>query len=105
MHKVIRKSEAKERRVGETKSVFDYITKEISPAVSFVVVKNAGNWGEVVSKYDRVYFVLEGSLTLKFQDEEVVLESWDSCFVDKDEKFNFSGDCQVIIVDSPAHGS
>jgi mannose-6-phosphate isomerase-like protein (cupin superfamily) len=105
MYKVIRKSEAKERSVGETKSVFDYVTKEISPAISFVIVKNVGDWGETISKYNRIYFVLEGTLKLKFQDKEVTLEPWDSCFVDKDTKFNFAGDCHVIVVDSPAHGS
>ena len=106
MYKIIRKLEAKERSVGATKSVFDYVTKEISPLISFVIVKNSGDWGEVISKYSRVYFVLKGTLKLKFADsEEVSLGPWDSCFVDKGEKFNFAGDCQVITVDSPAHGS
>jgi mannose-6-phosphate isomerase-like protein (cupin superfamily) len=105
MHKIVRKSEAKERSVGETKSVLDYVTKEVSPSVSFVIVKNVGNWGETVSKYNRIYFVLEGTLTLKFRNEEVTLEPWDGCFVGKDEKYNFAGDCQIIVVDSPAHGS
>jgi ethanolamine utilization protein EutQ (cupin superfamily) len=106
MHKVIKKSEVNERKVGETKSVLDYVTKEISPAVSFVVVKNAGDWGEVIAKYNRVYFVLEGDLQLKFPDsKEIVLEPGDACFVEKGEKFNFAGSCEVVTVDSPAHGS
>ena len=105
MYKVVRKSEAKGRPVGETKSVLEYVTKETSPAVSLVIVKNSGDWGEVVSKYNRIYFVLEGSLKLKFTDgEEVTLGPWDSCFVSVGEKYNFAGDCQVITVDSPAHG-
>jgi mannose-6-phosphate isomerase-like protein (cupin superfamily) len=105
MYKIIRKVQAKERSVGEAKSVLDYVTKEISPAVSFVIVKNTGDWGESITRYSRVYFVLEGTLKLKFQDEEVALEPWDGCFIDKGTKYNFSGDCQIIVVDSPAYGS
>jgi ethanolamine utilization protein EutQ (cupin superfamily) len=106
MYKIIKKAEASERKVGEAKSVFDYVTKEISPTVSFVVVKNAGDWGEVIAKYNRVYFVLEGVLRLKFSDSgEIVLEPGDACFMEKGEKYNFAGDCQVVTVDSPAHGS
>lgn len=105
MHKIVRRAEAQERSVGATKSVLDYVTMEINPAVSLVVVRNKGDWGGSVAKYSRVFFVLEGALTLKFSDEEIILEAEDACFVDKGEAYNFSGDCRVIVVDAPAHGT
>jgi hypothetical protein len=47
MFRVIRKSEAKERKIADNKSAFNYITKEISLEISLAVIEGTDFAGEI----------------------------------------------------------
>ncbi len=104
MLKVIRKSEARERRIAENKSAFNYITKDISPEVSLAVIEGSDFKGEINITEDRIYFVLSGSLILNLNGEEIILYPEDSCLISRGTKYIMSGTFKVITVDQPAHG-
>ena len=105
MYKIIRKKEASKRQISDRKSVLDYVTKEISPNISLVIVKNEGYFGDVAISKDRIYYILSGELILKFGVEKVILKKDDACFISKNTSYIMSGDCKAIIVDQPAFGT
>ena len=90
MYKVVKKSEAKLRVITANKRSFNFITKDISPNVSLAITGGENFSEEEKAKYDRIYFVLKGKLTLIFDDEKVILEEGDSCFVKKDTLYIIS---------------
>jgi len=105
MFKVIRKSEARERKIAENKSAFNYITKDISPEVSLAVIEGVDFSGEVNINEDRIYFVLSGNLVLNYNGEETTLHPEDSCLISKGTKYIMSGTFKVITIDQPAFGT
>ena len=104
MYKVVRKTEALVRQVGDNKTVINFITKEISPDVSLAVVDNKGFYGKVTVEGDRIYYVMSGKLLLEFSSEKVELNKGDSCFISHGSSYILSGDCKIITVDQPAFG-
>jgi mannose-6-phosphate isomerase-like protein (cupin superfamily) len=105
MFKVIRKGEATTRQITPQKIAINYITKEISPNFSLAVTK-AENYSEKEeTKYDRIYYVLAGELTLTFGSESSTLFTGDSCYIEKDTKYTMVGTFEAIVVNSPAYGS
>lgn len=106
MFKLVKKDDAQERKILDNKSVFNYITKEISPGVSLAVVTGQDLETSAVAENDRIYFAVKGSLALNFESgEEVNLQEGDSCFVSKGTEYVMSGTFEVITVDQPAFGT
>lgn len=105
MLKVVKKSEAKERKITDNKSAFNYITKDISPGVSLAVIEGSGFVGEINLTEDRIYFVMLGNLTLDLNGEKTILYPEDSCFISKGTKYIMSGTFKIITIDQPAFGT
>ena len=104
MYKVVRKSEAIQRIISENKSSLNFITKDVSPEVSLAIT-NGQNYSEMEeAKYNRIYFVLKGELTLNFDEEKVILKEEDGCYVRKGTKYKMSGTFKVIVINQPAFG-
>lgn len=105
MIKVIRKSEASVRKITDNKIVLNYITKDISPDVSFAITQ-AKNYSEKETIiYNRVYYVLEGTLLLSNNGQEISLGEGDSCFLEKGTEYTMKGTFKAIIVNQPAFGT
>ena len=84
---------------------YNFITKEFSPEVSLAITEGKDYSEKEVAKYNRIYYILEGELTLNFNGEKVLLQTGDSCFVSKDTKYVMSGTFKVIVVNQPAFGT
>ncbi len=105
MYKVVRKSEATLRIIAENKKSLNFITKEISPDVSLAITEGKDYSEEETAKYNRIYFVLTGKLTLTFVNEKIVLNKEDSCYISKGMKYIMSGTFKAIVVNQPAFGT
>lgn len=105
MIKVIRKSEAKERKITENKSAFNYITKDISPEVSLSVIEGVDFKGVISLSENRIYFILSGSLVLNLNGEKTTLYPEDSCLISKGTTYTMSGTFKAVSVDQPAYGT
>lgn len=101
----VRKSEARIRQIADNKIARNFITKEISPNVSLAVLDAKNYEEDENTEYDKIYYVLEGSLTLVFQEETMVLEEDDCIFVNKGTNYKMRGSFKVIIVNQPAFGT
>src|SRR6266513_2399994 len=105
MFKIVRASEAIPRQIAETYKANNYITKDISPDVS-LAINEANNHQETeLTKYDRIYYVLEGEIEFDFDGEIVRIQAGDSCFVAKDTEYKFSGTFKTVVVNRPAFGT
>lgn len=103
--KVVKNGEAVVRKISNNKKAYKFITKDISPSVSLARIETDKFEGEIEITQNFIYYVLEGQLTLKFGDEEVVLNPNDSCFVPKDSTYIMRGTFKVIVVSQPAFGT
>ena len=104
MYKHIKSSATTNRSITADKTAHDYVTKTDCGDASLTMIINRGNFGEVNAEYNYIYFVIEGSLHLRFRDKEIEILENDACFVTVGEKYNFSGDCKVLVFNQPAFG-
>lgn len=105
MYKIVRKSEAKIRKVAENKTAYNLITKEHTPKVSLAVIEGKNYKDIIMAEYNWIYFVIDGVMTLKFGNEKYSLEPGDSCYVTKGQKYEMSGTFKSVIVSQPAFGT
>lgn len=105
MHKIVRQSEALVRKIAENKIAFNYITKDVSPNVSLATTEATDYYEKETTSYNRIYYVLDGTLLLVFDEEEVFLHIGDTCFVEKGTTYEMKGAFKAIIVNQPAFGT
>ncbi|MFC1710066.1 cupin domain-containing protein [Patescibacteria group bacterium] len=105
MFKVIRKNDASVRKISNNKIAINYITKEVSPDVSLAVTEVTNFEEKQKTEYNRIYYILKGTLILSFDDEEIRLEKGDSCHVSKGTEYLMSGTFKAIVVNQPAFGT
>jgi ethanolamine utilization protein EutQ (cupin superfamily) len=106
MLKIIRKPDAATRKIADNKFVLDYVTKDTSPDISFVIIEGTDFEGETTIAGNRIYFVLLGTLIMDLDGEKTSLYPEDSCFISAGTKYKYvmSGKFKIITVDQPAHG-
>lgn len=104
MFKVVRKSEASIRKIAGNKIAVNYITKDISPGVSFATAEATNYYEKETTPYNRIYFVLGGRLVLVFDNEEILLEEGDLCFIEKGTIYEMKGTFKAAIINQPAFG-
>jgi len=105
MFKVIRKSEASIRKIADNKTATNYITKDISSQMSFATIEAIDYFEKETSSYNRIYYVLKGTLQLMFGKQEISLQGEDSCFVEKGTTYEMKGTFKAIVVNQPAFGA
>ncbi len=105
MFKIVRKSDATIRKIAENKMAINLITKDITPNVSLAVTEATNYFEREIAEYNRIYYVTEGVLTLKFDNNKNDLEVGDSCFISKGTTYEMSGTFKAVIVNQPAFGS
>lgn len=105
MYKIIRKSEATVRQIADNKIALNYVTKELSPEVSLAVTEATDYYEKEVTDYNRIYYVLEGKLSLTFDGDEVKLTGGDSCFVGEGTEYEMHGTFKAVMINQPAFGT
>lgn len=105
MYKVVKKSEAKIRKISENKIAINFITKEISKDISLAITEAYDFDENETSPYNRIYFVTGGELSLQFEKESITLTSGDSCFISKNTDYLMKGTFKAIVINQPAFGT
>ena len=103
--KVVNKGDATVRKIARNKKAYNFITKHISPKVSLARVEAKDYKDKIEIKQDFIYYVLEGKMKLKSNEDEVILNSGDACFVPKGSAYTMSGTFKSIVVSQPAFGT
>lgn len=105
MFKIVRKEDATIRKIAENKTATDYFTKDFSKDVSLTTLEATNYTNEFTPVQNFIYFVLNGELLLKFDDQEVELLQGDACFVTKGTTYIMTGTFQVVVISQPAFGT
>ena len=103
MIKLIRNEEAKERKISDSYTVFNLLTKETSKKVSFALAE-AKNHSEITKnvKSDRVYYVLEGQLIVSDGSNIYIANPGDLIFIEANTPYHFKGSFKAILINVPA---
>jgi mannose-6-phosphate isomerase-like protein (cupin superfamily) len=105
MHTIVRKQDATSRKISAHKTVYNLITKDISPTVSFAVIETDHCNMPITAEYDYIYFVIQGAMTLTFEKEKLTLHPGDSCYITKGETYGMIGTFRTAVVNQPAFGT
>ena len=105
MYKVVRKSEAVERKIAESKTVKNYITKDVTQDVSLAVTEMTDHSEKETTHYNRIYYVIKGSLILIIDGEEIILHEGDAGFIPAGTTYEMKGTSKIVTVNQPACGT
>ncbi len=104
MFKIVKKNNGEIRKIAINKTAINLITKEITPTVSLAII-NATSYQEIeTTLYNRVYFVIKGTLVLTFDNNKNELIEGDSCFIAKGTTYTMSGTFETLVINQPAFG-
>ena len=96
--KIFKKTEGIDRKISETYTVTNYLTREDSNKVS-MAVGHAKDHEEIVNIVsDRAYFVLEGKIIV---DDKLVGYPGDVIYIPANTSYRFEGTFRAVIVNSP----
>lgn len=105
MYKIIHESEGTVRQIAPNKTANNLITKDISPDLSFATTEAIDYYERETTRYNRIYYVLEGQLELTIDGEMNTLSKGDSCFIGKDTTYEMRGTFKAVTINQPAFGS
>ena len=101
---LIKRNEGRKIEISKTYEVTDFLTKDICKSVS-VALGKASDHEETTRniKSDRIYFVLEGKLTVRDENGKVfIARRGDIVFIPKNTKYHFKGTFKALLINSPA---
>lgn len=104
MYALIKKADTVVRNIFPNYSATNFITKDISPDISFAVTDANDFEDTTTTKENRIYYLLEGSLELIIDKDEIRLEPGDSCFISENTTYTMKGTFKSVIINSPAFG-
>ena len=100
---LVKKNKGKKRQVDKTHSVTNFITKDFSKNVSLVLVNAKNHTATTKSvKNDRIYYVLNGKLKVKYKNNLRTAVSGDIIFIPRKTLYTLSGTFRAITINSPA---
>ena len=105
MHTLVKATDATIRHIAQNKTAANYITKEVSPGLSLATTQATDYYEKETTPYNRIYYVLEGSLTITVDNEKLELQNGDACYIGKDTVYEMQGTFKAIVVNQPAFGS
>ena len=102
--KLIKKAESKRRENGENCIAFEYPlgSKEINQAVIEIFGRYPSSGRVMNTACEEVVYVIDGSGSVEVNGEQINLEKQDMLLINKDEKYFFDGNLQIIAACSPA---
>ncbi|MEM5791109.1 MAG: cupin domain-containing protein [Candidatus Aenigmatarchaeota archaeon] len=103
MIKLIKKEQAEARKISNTYTVFNMLTKKISKKVS-VALAEGKNHSEITKniRSDRIYYVLDGKLTVVQGKKVYVVNPGDIIFIEKNIPYHFKGTFKAVLINVPA---
>jgi len=103
MIKLIKKEQAEARKVNNSHTVSNLLTKETNKKISFAIGEGV-NHSEITKniRSDRIYYVLEGQLTVVQGTEVYVANPGDLIFIEADTPYHFKGTFKVVLINTPA---
>jgi ethanolamine utilization protein EutQ (cupin superfamily) len=106
MIKIVKASEAVERKVSDTYSVFGMLSKKDSSKLSICLSK-AKNHKEIAlnTKSDRIYYITKGRVKLEAEGQKLDANEGDLIFISANTKYMFSGTFEAVQVLSPPFDS
>ena len=105
MYKIVKSDDGNFRQITESKSANNLITKEISSTMSLATTEGVNFYEKEVTKYNRIYYVIEGELELGFDGTFSKLSIGDSCYIDAQTEYEMRGTFKAIVVNQPAYGT
>ena len=101
--KLIKATQGVARKISNSYEVTNFLTREYSKNVSLAISK-AMDHKEVTANRssDRVYYVLEGVLNVKFGNEKMEARAGDTVFIPKNTQYYFGGSFKAVLINSPA---
>lgn len=102
---VVQKSEASIRHIADTYKATNFITKDITPVVSLAINEASNHQETETTDYDRIYYVVEGVLNIKTNDEAYSVNVGDACFISANTTYDFFGTFKAVVVNQPAFGT
>lgn len=105
MYKIVRKNEAKVRKIAPNKTADNYITKETTSIFSFATTKGDNYYEKIKVGYNRLYFILEGELILTFNGKKEVLKKDDAIYIEKNTEYEMNGSFNAVVINEPAFGT
>lgn len=102
MIKIVKSSEAVERKVSDTYSVFGMLSKKDSNKLSMCISK-AKNHKEIAlnTKSDRIYYITKGKVKIEAEGQKFEANKGDLIFITANTKYKFSGTFEAVQVLSP----
>jgi len=100
--KIVKASEAIERKVADTYSVFVMLSKKYSTNLSMCLSK-AKNHKEIAlnTKSDRIYYIIKGRVKIKAEGQEFEASKGDLIFISANTRYEFGGTFEAVQVLSP----
>src|SRR3569833_59280 len=105
MYKLVKASEATTRTIADNKTAANFITKDITPDISLATIEAKDYYEKESTPYNRIYYVLEGSMVLTVGKDRMGLAVGDACYIGKDTTYEIQGTFKVVVVNQPAFGS
>jgi len=97
---LIRSTDGFERKISETYSVKNMLTKQECENVSVAVSSAIGHKETTKSEVsDRVYYIIEGELKV---EPELIAKKGDILFIPKNTEYSFSGTFKAVLINAPA---
>jgi ethanolamine utilization protein EutQ (cupin superfamily) len=102
MIRIVKASEAIERKIGNTYSVFVMLSKEDSKNLSMCLSK-AKKHKEITLniKSDRIYYIIKGKVKIETEGQKFEASKGDLVFITANTKYKFSGTFEAVQVLSP----
>lgn len=104
MFKIVKATEGTTRQITENKSANNLITKEDTPVMSLATTEGIDYHEKESTKYNRIYYVLEGKLALGFDGKFYELTAGDTCYMDAGTDYEMKGTFKALVVNQPAYG-
>lgn len=103
--KLVKKNQCRVRVVDETARALNYVTKEFSPKVSVAVLEANEIDAPVITKYLRIYYVIEGELKVVIEGKKYLAKTEEALVVPKDAKYQLQGTFRAVVINQPAFGT
>ena len=104
MYKIIKSNEGTVHKIADNKIATNLITKDINIGVSLAIIDAKEYHEKETTLYNRIYYIIDGILTLTFENDKHNLKSGDSCFISKGTVYDMSGTFKTIVINQPAFG-
>ena len=105
MYKIVQKEHAALRVIAESKIALNYITKDVSPSLSLAITEAYNHSEKELCDYDRIYFILEGAMTIEADGDTFELNPEEACYIARGTKYSMQGTFKAVVVNTPAYGS